>query len=92
MGKREEKGYQSPIVLPERKMNIFYFLEMKENLMGRGEEEERGKVHSLFELEKRENNLSAGIEVSPMSEKSKFFTTKTYNTLLILILNIAILE
>lgn len=57
MERREEKEYHSPIVLPERKRNTFYFLEMKENVMGRGEEEERGKVHTLFELEKRENNL-----------------------------------
>lgn len=41
-GNREEKEYQSPIVLPERKKDIFYFLEMKENVMGRIEEEERG--------------------------------------------------
>lgn len=57
MGRREEKEYHNPIVLTERKTNIFYFLEIKENVMGRGEEEERGKVHTLFELEKRESNL-----------------------------------
>lgn len=62
-GVREERGekHQRLIVPPERKMNIFYFLEMKENVMGRGDEEERGKVHTLYKLEKRENNLFAGI-------------------------------
>lgn len=31
---------------------------MKKNVMGIGEEEERGKVHAPFELEKRERIIS----------------------------------
>lgn len=59
-GKREETKYQT-IVLPEIKINIFCFLEMKGNVMGRGDVEKRGKVHTLYELQKRGNNLFAGI-------------------------------
>lgn len=73
MGKREEKGYQSPIVLPERMMNIFYFLEMKENLMGSGKWDDKELLLCVCCGNFLDSNLSPVPKIPDFGNTTGFF-------------------